>query len=154
MLAALLIASSGKPSAFGTTEPTFTLSASANQLQYMMPAGTAFNGSVSTTGAVRVWVNAPNGYKIVDLGIVDKTASFNFVASQNGTYTVNFENDMSNSIQVTFSYANNPAIQAINGSSEINETYIAITIVIVVIIALLLLIFISKHSITYPKKDV
>jgi len=119
-------------SAFAVTVPTFTLSLSSNQLQYVLPAGTTFNGSISTTGLVRFWVSAPNGAEIVDLGIIDKTTTFSFVAQQNGTYLFNFENDLSNTIQVTFSYVTNPAIPGSNNSTGISTTYMLITVVIAV----------------------
>ena len=78
--AVLLLASLMAVSAFATTVPTFTLSASSNQLQYVLPEGTTFNGTISTTGSVRVWVSAPSYAEIVNLGIIDKTTTFGFVA--------------------------------------------------------------------------
>ena len=75
----------------------------------MVKAGTVFNGSISTTGDVRFWVSAPNAEQIVDLGIVDKSATFSFVAQQNGTYVMKFGDDLSNTITVTFSYTFKPS---------------------------------------------
>ena len=79
---------------FANTTQTFSLSQSIYQLQYVMPAGTVFNGSISTTGTVRFWASDPNMAEIVNLGIVDNYKTFSFVAAQNGTYTLNFENDI------------------------------------------------------------
>ena len=120
VLAALLLMFLVPLSVYATTVPSFTLSPSSNQLQqlqYVLPSGTTFNGSVSTTGDVQVWVNSPEA-EIVNLGIIDDTTAFSFVAQQNGTYTVNFENDMSNTVQVTFSYVTNPVIPATTVQQE------------------------------------
>jgi hypothetical protein len=144
-LIALLLASLMPLSAFATTVPSFTLSASSNQLQYVLPSGTTFNGSVSTTGDVRVWVNSPEA-EIVNLGIIDNTTAFSFVAQQNGTYTVNFENDMSNTIQVTFSYVTNPVIPGSNSSSGVNQTYLAMTAIIAILGSLLIIFFLRRQS--------
>ena len=83
-LIALLLTSFMPFSAFAVTVPSFTLSPSSNQLQqfqYVLPSGTTFNGSVSTTGDVQVWVNSPEA-EIVNLGIIDKTTAFSFVRSK------------------------------------------------------------------------
>jgi len=145
-LTALLLASLMALSAFATTVPAFTLSAQSTQLQYVMPQGTTFNGTISTTGSVRFWVNAPNEAKIVDLGIIDKTTTFSFVAHQNGTYTLNFENDMSNSIQVTFSYTTNPQIPDSNNLTGISLIYLLVTVIIAVFGSLLIIFIIRRKS--------
>ena len=141
-LSALLTASS----AFAVTEPTFTLSGSSNQLLYVMHQGTIFNGTIATTGSVRFWVSAPNQETIVNLGIIDKTTSFSFVASQNGTYTLNFENDMSNSIDVTFSYTSNPQIQDLNNSAGIPLIYLLATVIIAVVGSILIIFIIRRQK--------
>ena len=110
--------------ASATTLPAIALSASSAQLPIMLPTGTTFNGSISTTGTVRFWVSAPNGAQIVNLGLIEKTTAFSFVANQNGNYTMNFENDLTNSIQVTFSYITNPDISAGNNSTGIPLVYL------------------------------
>jgi hypothetical protein len=146
-LIALLLTSFMPFSAFAVTVPSFTLSPSSNQLQqfqYVLPSGTTFNGSVSTTGDVQVWVNSPEA-EIVNLGIIDKTTAFSFVAQQNGTYIVNFENDMSNTIQVTFSYVTNPVIPGSN-SSGVNQTYLGITAIIAVLGSLLIIFVLHRKE--------
>jgi len=150
LLAVLLLASLMAVSAFASTVPTFTLSASSNQLQYVLPAGTTFNGTIATTGSVQFWVSAPNYLEIVNLGIIDKTTSFSFVAPQNGTYTLNFENDMSNSIQVTFSYVTNPVIPGSNNSTGISQSYLLITVIIAVLGSLLIIFVLHRKSKTPP----
>ena len=115
--------------AFATDSTKFSIALETNQIQYNIPAGTIFNGTVATTGMVRVWVSAPNFAEIVNLGIIEKTTSFGFNATQNGTYTFNFENDLSNTITVTFSYSTNPPLP--NGNSELPLAYIAVGIIAV-----------------------
>ena len=113
-------------------------------------AGTTFNGTISTTGDVRFWVSAPNYAEIVNLGIIDKTTTFSFVAQQNGTYTMNFENDMSNSIQVTFSYVTNPVIPGSNNSTGISQSYLLITVIIAVLGSFLIIFVLHRKSKTPP----
>ncbi len=151
-LITLLLTSLMSLSAFATTVPTFALSASSNQLQYVLPAGTTFNGSISTTGDVRFWVSAPNYAEIVNLGIIDTTTTFSFVAPQNGTYTLNFENDMSNSIQVTFSYVTNPVIPGSNNSTS--QSYLLITVIIAVLGSFLIIFVLHRKKTKSPPSGV
>lgn len=131
---------------FADTTQTFSLSQSTYLLQYVMPAGTVFNGSISTTGSVRFWASDPNMTEIVNLGIVDNSATFSFVAAQNGTYTLNFENDMPNTIQVTFSYISNPTIADANSSNGTFLTYILITIIIAVVGSILIIFLVRRAN--------
>ena len=117
-------------SASTATFPTFTLSSSSTQLHYVLPLGTQFNGSISTTGPVRFFASAPNGTVIVNLGLIDKSSTFSFTAQQTGNYTMNFENDLPNSVQVTFSYVTNPDISGGSNSGGIPLVYFPIFIVI------------------------
>ena len=73
---------------------------------------------------IRFWVTAPSGGEIVNLGIIDRTGTFSFVAEQNGTYTFNFENDLPNTVTVTFTYTTNPQLP--NGGSAIPVDYIVV----------------------------
>ncbi len=148
-LTALLVTSLIALPAFGTTVPTFTLSASTTQLPYLLPQGTTFNGSFVTTGSVRFWVNAPNGLQIVNLGIIDKAATFNFTAQQNGTYTLNFENDLSNSIQVSFSYTTNPQIPGNSNSTEASLLYLLVIVIIAVSGSLLIIFTVRRKNKTH-----
>lgn len=145
VLAVFLLMSVMISSAFSTTVPTFTLSSQLSQLTYVLPQGTTFNGSISTTGLVRFFVSAPNGSIIVNLGIIDKTATFGFVSQQNGTYTLNFENDLPNSIQVTFSYVTDPEIPGSDNSTGISPIYLLI-VVIVAVVGSFLIIFIMRRK--------
>jgi len=130
-------------SAFATTVPAFTLSQSYTQLVYLIPQGTTFNGTIVTTGAVRFFVSSPTEAEIVNLGIVDKTTTFNFVAQQSGNYTLNFENDMPNPVQVSFSYVTNPAIPSGNNPSGtgISLTYL-LTIILIAVLGILIILLI------------
>jgi hypothetical protein len=144
-LVVLLLVLLAAPAVFATTELPFTLSASSNQLYYGVKAGTVFNGSISTTGDVRFWVSAPNAEEIVNLGIVDKSASFSFVAQQNGTYTMNFEEDTSNTVTVTFSYTSNLAVSDLNATG-INLLYLVVTVLVAVFGSILIIIIIRRRN--------
>ena len=131
-------------SASAADSTTFNLALSTQQIQYNIPAGTTFNGTVSTSGMVRVWATAPNAGEIVNLGIIDKTTSFGFTAEQNGTYTFNFENDLPNTITVTFSYMSNPQLP--NTGSGIPLTYIAALGAVAVVGSLLIFFGIRRKT--------
>ena len=141
MLIPLIIPSA---SASTATFPTFTLSSSSTQLHYALPVGTQFNGSISTTGPVRFFVSAPNGSVIVNLGLIDKTTTFSFIVQHTGNYTLNFENDLPNSVQVIFSYVTNPDISSGSNSGGIPLFYLPIFIIIAVF-GSILIIFLVRH---------
>ena len=147
VLVALLIMPLMALSASATTVPAFNVS-SASQLQIALPSGTTFNGSISTSGTLRFWVSDPNGTQIVNLGLIDKTAAFSFVAQQTGNYTMNFENDVpqSDSIQVNFSYSTNPDISGSNNSTGIPLGYLAISIIITVLGSILILFLVRQNQ--------
>ncbi len=143
LLVLLLVLSLMALSASATTLPAFTLSSSSVQIPIVLPMGTTFNGSITTSGTIRVWGSDPNGSNIFNLGLVDKTATFSFVAQQDGNYTLNFENDLPNSVQVSFSYTTNPALPEYN--SGIPLFYLAIPIIIA-IVGSSLIIFFGRHK--------
>jgi hypothetical protein len=118
----LLIVSMTIHSAFGITIPTFTLSAQTYQLKYTLPAGTTFNGSISTSGTIRFWASDPDGALIVNLGLVDNATTFSFVTQQAGNYTLNFENNLPNPVQVNFAYQTNPDLSSNNSKPLIYLT--------------------------------
>ena len=128
------------------TTQTFSLSQSVYQLQYVMPAGTVFNGSISTTGTVRFWASGPNMAEVVNLGLVDNYKTFSFVAAQNGTYTLNFENDFPNNIQVTFSYVSDPAITSVNNSNGASLIYIWVTILVAAVGSVLVILLVRREN--------
>jgi len=127
----LMLLTTLSASATTATFPTFTLSASSTQLHYDLPLNTQFNGSISTTGPVRFFVSDPKGMVIVNLGLVDKAATFSLVSNQTGNYTMNFEDDMPNTIQVSFSYVTNPDIAGGN-SGGLSLVYLPIFVFVVV----------------------
>jgi hypothetical protein len=96
-----------------TTE-TFTVTQRTYQITYNLPAETTFNASLSTTATVRVWVSDQNGSIITNLGLVDSTANFSFVATKEGNYYVYFENPLSNTASVTFTYQTDPELPSSN----------------------------------------
>jgi hypothetical protein len=132
--------------AFADTVPTFTLSASSTQLQFNLPAGTTFNGSVSTTGTLRFWVTAPYGGQVANLGLIDQSGSFSFVAQQAGNYSFNFENDLPNPVQVTFSYTTNPDISVGNTQGGFPWTYMLIPVVIALVGSVLIVFFVRRKN--------
>ena len=144
----LLIMAVTTLSSYAATVPTFTLSAQSSQLKYTLPAGTTFNGSISTTATIRFWVNAPNGAQIVNLGLIDRTAAFSFVAQKDGNYSLNFESGLpsSGSVQVTFSYTTNPDLPESNNSTGTPLTYLPIPIVIAVVGSILIIFFGRRRS--------
>jgi hypothetical protein len=144
----LLITTLIAPAAFATTIPSFTLSSSGAQLPIVLPKGTTFNGSISTTGTLRFWVSDPNGIQIVNLGLIDRSASFGFVALQDGNYTLNFENDLptSNPIQVTFSYTTNPNISGGNSSTGTPLIYLVLSIIIAIVGSILIIFFVRRKA--------
>jgi hypothetical protein len=144
-LAVLLLMSLMFLSSAAVTVPTFTLSSSTTQIPYLLPAGTTFNGSISTTGTIRFWANAPNGVQIVNLGLIDETAKFSFVAQETGNYTLNFENDLPTSVQVTFSYATDPEISSGNPTGT-PLSYLLYLIVIIVVGSVLIIYFVRRKN--------
>src|SRR5665647_945523 len=148
----LLIMSFTALLASATTLPAITLSASSAQLPILLPTGTTFNGSISTTGTVRFWVTAPNGVQIVKLGLIDSTNTFSFVANQNGNYTMNFENGLTNPIQVTFSYVTDPDIPSVNNSTGISLVYLLLSIIIAVLGSILIIFFVRRKNKLYTSE--
>jgi LPXTG-motif cell wall-anchored protein len=144
VLTALLLTSAAASQVSAASSTSFNLAQETNQIQYKIPSGTQFNGSIATSGMVRFWVTAPGGAEVVNLGIVDKTTPFSFVAQQNGTYTFNFENDMPNTITVTFSYTTNPQLP--ETSTVPNMTYILIGVVAVAVAGSLIIIFAVRRK--------
>jgi len=141
----VLIMSLTALSASATYIAPFTLSASSGQLRYALPAGTTFNGSIQTTGTIRFWVNAPSGAQIVNIGLVDNTATFGFVAQQDGNYSLNFENTLSDPVQVTFSYTTNPDLSG-NSSNPLQVLSNPLITVIIIVIGSLVIIFLVRRK--------
>ncbi len=132
---------------YAANEQTFTLNQSIAQFRYTLPANTTFNASISTTGAVRVWLTEPNGTAIINSGIIEKDTTFSFVAKQNGTYTLNFENDVASPIQVTFSYQTNPPLEGDNNNSvDALLSLLPILVVITVVGSVLIVLFIHRRN--------
>lgn len=127
-----------------TSSTSFNLALATNQIQFKIPAGTTFNGTITTTGMIRFWVTAPNEAPTVNLGIIDSKGSFNFVAQQNGTYTFNFENDMPNTVQVTFTYTTDPALPGNN--SDIGLLPYIVVIIVAVVGSLLIILVVRRKN--------
>jgi hypothetical protein len=148
LLTILALAPFMTPSAFATTIPLFTVQPySASYIIYTLPEGTAFNGSISTTGDVRVFVSNPSNVEIVNLGIINQATTFTFTATQNGNYTLCFENDLNNAVDISFSYVTDPAIpNNTNSPFPIPFSDLLTIIGIVAIAVILILRFALRHK--------
>jgi hypothetical protein len=88
-------------------------------------------------------VSDPQGFQIVNLGLIDQKATFGFVAQQIGNYTLNFENDLPAAVQVTFSYETSPEVP-INNSTFIPLVYLSIPIAVAVIGSVLIFVLLRR----------
>jgi hypothetical protein len=57
-----------------------------------------------------VFVSNPSNAQIVNLGVIYQATTFTFNATQNGNYTIYFENDLNDEVDISFSYVTNPPI--------------------------------------------
>jgi hypothetical protein len=129
-----------------STTSTFSVT-QASQTKFLLPMGTIFNGSISVSGTLRFWASAPDGSQIVNLGLIDHSASFGFVVSQDGNYTMNFENGlpMANPVQVSFSYTTNPDVTSNNNSTGTPLAYWA-TMALIVVLATVLIVLLVRRK--------
>ncbi len=113
LIVVLALSSSVISASSATNVPSFTVTR-LSQLPINLPAGTAFDGTVGTSGVIRVWVSAPDGAQVANLGLVDEPTKISFVATKGGNYTFNFENGIvgSNPVQVSFSFTTDPDISS------------------------------------------
>ncbi len=132
--------------AFASTVPAFTVT-TASHVNFDLPAGTTFNGSISTSGTLRIWVISPSGAPTVNLGLVDNAATFGFVAQETGNYTINFENGQfgADPVQVTFTYTTNPDISA-NNQPTVPLTSILVIVAIGVVGSVLIVVLVRRKS--------
>lgn len=142
-LTLLLAASFLMLTAQAATTETFTVIKTTYQITFNLPAGTAFNGSLSTTGTVRVWVSDQNGSLIASPGLVDHSASFNFTAAKEGNYYVNFENPMPTSASVTFTYQTDPELPSSNQS--ILPFWLLPVFVIITVVGVIVIFYFSRR---------
>jgi hypothetical protein len=135
-----------------TNVQSFTVYQS-SQFQFVLLAGTTFNGSISVSNTIRFWVNAPDGAQIVNLGLIDQSTTFSFVAQQGGNYTLNFENDLptANPSQVTFTYSTNPDISQNNNSPRTPLTYWLVIILIFIAGVILMVVVRYRNRNRIPK---
>ena len=142
-LTLLLAASFLMLTAQAAATETFTVTQTTYQITFNLPAGTAFNGSLSTTGTVRVWVSDQNGSLIANPGLVDNTASFNFTAAKEGNYYVYFENPLSSSAAVTFTYQTDPDVTS--GTQSILPFWLLPVFVVITIAGCILLFYVIRR---------
>jgi hypothetical protein len=133
---------------FATTTKSLTIpQLSTTFFTLTLPQGTKMNGSVTPESSVRFFINNPLGNEIVDLGIVNTTTTFAFTATQDGNYTLSFENGQLNSITMWFSYETQPEIPS-NASSPtpLSLSELVTIISIVAIIAVLTLSLVLRRQ--------
>jgi hypothetical protein len=108
-----------------------------------LTSGDQVTGSVSVTGGsgndVIFYIMDPSGAKIYSAGKISGGTTFSFTATQNGAYTLVFDNSFSifSAKQVTVSYNVSPTV--IPGTSPGTSYAIIIAIVILVLIIVTLL---------------
>jgi hypothetical protein len=124
-----------------STTETFTVSQGTQRYTFDLPQGAIFNGSFTTTGTVRVWVNDANGTQLANLGLVDTNGQFSFVAANKGNYHVNFENNLANTVKVTFTYQTNPELET---SSSLQVFLLPIVAIIIAAVCIVLVILIRR----------
>lgn len=127
-----------------STTETFTVTQTTYQIPFNLPKDTIFNGSLSTTNTVRVWVSDANGSLIANPGLVDNTAIFSFVAVKEGNYYINFENPLSSSASVTFTYQTDPELQSDN--SSLLPFWLLPVFVLVTIVGAILIVYFSRRK--------
>ena len=115
------------PATTASTVETFTVSPlSTTSINVVLPYGTELNGSISTNGDIRFFINGPQGQPISNLGIVSKSVKFEFTAPEDGNYSLNFENGRLNPTDVSLVFDTQPEIPSDNGSPSI-PTYVLVT---------------------------
>ena len=124
-----------------STTETFTVAQATKRYTFELPQGAIFNGSLSTTGPVRVWVNDANGTQLVNLGLVDATGQINFVATHQGNYYINFENNLANTVEVTFTYQTDPELE---NSSAFPVALLPIIAIVIAAVCIVLVIVIRR----------
>ena len=107
-----------------------------------------FNGTITTTGTVRFWISAPDGSPGLNLGLIDGTTQFGFVAQQDGNYTFNFENGVVGSVpvQVGFTYTTDPDISGGDNSTGAPLTYWAVFATITVVGSILIIVLVRRRN--------
>jgi hypothetical protein len=143
-LSVLLITICLTPFATAAITSTFTITASTKQILIDLPAGTVFNSTINTSATIRVWASDKNGSLVSNLGLIDNSAQLNFVAPNDGIYTINFENNLANPSSVTFTYQTNPDVTGGN-TSILPITYLPIFIAIT-IVGIVAIIYISRKN--------
>ena len=126
---------------FATTTKSFTIpQLSTTFFTLTLPQGTKMNGSITPDSNVRFFINNPQENEIVNLGIINMTTTFAFTATQDGNYTLSFENGQLNSITVSFSYDTQPEIPSNTSSFSFSELVTIISIVAIIAILTLSLV--------------
>ena len=129
--------------AASTTE-TFAVTASTYQITFDLPTGTTFNGSISTSETIRVWVSNANGSVVANLGLIDNNFCFSFITHKDCTYYVYFENPLTSPAQVTFSFQTEPDL--LNGSPSLLPFSLWPIFVIITVVGCVVLFYLSHRN--------
>lgn len=107
-IALVILMSLTAVTAYGASTETLTLEANKQtSLIWTLSEGTSFKGSfvLNGTAIIRFRVTDPKGNIILDLGFVNKSASFEFTPEEQGEYSLIFDNTGgSSTLTVTLTY--------------------------------------------------
>jgi hypothetical protein len=147
----ILVASFVALSASATSTETFTIAQNTYQITFDLPAGAIFIGSISTTNTIRVLVNDANGTLLTNLGLVDNHTDFSFVAAKTGDYFVIFENPLSTTAQVTFTYQTDPGL---SNSNSLIPLSLWPVFVIITVVGCILIIYLNRRNRKHRKNKI
>ena len=142
LIAFIVIMLFSLPATGAATVETFTVSPlSTTSIKVNIQNGTELNGSISTNGDIRFFINGPQGKPISDLGIASTSAKFTFTAPEDGNYSLNFENGRLTPTDVSLVFDAQSEITSIAGSQTIPAYVLVIAatagcLVVVTILAL------------------
>lgn len=123
----------------------FSITGSIKQIPINLPAGTIFNGTITATGTIRVWASDANGSLVANPGLVDNQGQLNFIAVKGGVYTLSFENNLPDTVQVTFSYQTDPDTSGEN-TSVLPISYLPVFIIVTVVGCILIIYFARRKN--------
>jgi uncharacterized membrane protein YjgN (DUF898 family) len=117
---------------------TFAVSGlSTTAIRLTLSNGTQVNGTISTNGNIRFFINNPHGEEIYDLGIVSVSVQFSFKATEDGNYSLNFQNGHLDTANVDFIF--DYSGQTPNGTtSSVIPINVLVTVVSVVCLGIIL----------------
>jgi hypothetical protein len=110
-------------------------------LTYNLNNGQEFSGSLSISGGLAdniiFAVKAPNGTQIVNLGSVSEGTEFDFLADQDGAYTLVFTNAglVSRTVNLTYEI-NTLTIAGLDGTQILIAAFLVILVIVIGIVVI------------------